>query len=208
MLGTAVLDPFYPILDSADWIERLLPHGIKLVQLRVKGRPDAVIPSEIARAKRLCAAAGAQLVVNDYWRAAIDAGCDYVHLGQEDLETADLDAIRAAGVRLGVSTHDEAELARALAIAPDYIALGPIYFTRLKAMRFGPQGLDKLATWKARIGAIPLVGIGGITLERARGVLEAGADCAAVVTDITLHANPEARTRAWVAETRRRPATI
>ncbi len=195
------LDPFYPILDSADWIERLLPHGVRLVQLRVKDRPTAVVHNEIARAKRLCDAAGALLVVNDYWREAIDLCCTYVHLGQEDLETADIPALRRAGIRLGLSTHDEAELERALRFEPDYVALGPIYFTRLKAMRFEPQGLDRLAIWKARIGATPLVGIGGVSLERAAGVLQAGADVAAVVTDITLHSDPEARTRDWVAQT-------
>lgn len=198
------LDPFYPVLDSADWVARLLPAGVRLVQLRVKDQPDAVVHSEIARAKALCDAAGAQLVVNDFWRATIELGCDYVHLGQEDLAAADLGAIRRAGIAIGISTHDDAELARALEAEPDYVALGPIYFTRLKAMRFEPQGLDKLAVWKARIGAIPLVGIGGITLERAPGVLAAGADTVAAVTDITLHADPEARTRAWVAATRRR----
>ncbi len=200
-----MLDPFYLIVDAADWIERLLPCGVRLVQLRVKDRPDAFVRGEIARAKRLCDAVGAQLVVNDHWRAAIDEGCDHVHLGQEDLDTADLPALRAAGVRIGISTHDEAELERALGAAPDYVALGPIYFTRLKAMRFDPQGLDRLARWKTRVGAIPLVGIGGVTLERAPGVLEAGADVAAVVTDITLAADPEDRTRAWVARTRRFP---
>ncbi len=198
-----MLDPFYLIVDSADWIERLLPHGVRLVQLRIKDKPDPVIHSEVARAKRLCDAAGAQLVVNDFWRAAIEEGCDYVHLGQEDLDDADVPALRAAGVRLGVSTHDEAELGRALGANPDYVALGPIYFTRLKAMRFDPQGLERLATWKGRVGDIPLVGIGGVTLERAPGVLEAGADVAAVVTDITLDPDPEGRTRAWVAATRR-----
>ncbi len=198
-----VLDPFYLVVDSAAWIERLLPCGVRLVQLRVKDQPETVVHSEIARAKSLCDAAGAQLVVNDYWRAAIALGCDYVHLGQEDLDTADLASIRAAGLRLGVSTHDEAELERALATRPDYIALGPIYFTRLKSMRFEPQGLDRLAVWKARIGSVPLVGIGGISLERAVGVLEAGATSAAVVTDITLNADPEARARSWAAATRR-----
>ena len=200
--AAAPLDPFYPILDSADWIERLLPHGVRLVQLRLKDHPDEVIHSEIVRAKALCDAVGAQLVVNDYWRHAVALGCDYVHLGQEDLAAADVPAIRRAGVRIGVSTHDDAELVRALWIDPDYIALGPIYFTRLKAMRFAPQGLARLARWKARIGAIPLVGIGGVTLERVAGVLAAGADVAAVVTDITLHPDPDGRTRAWIAATR------
>ena len=197
------LDPFYLIVDSADWIARLLPCGVKLVQLRVKDAPASVVHSEIARATTLCDTAGAVLVVNDYWRETIALGCRWVHLGQEDLDTADLPAIRRAGLKLGVSTHDEAELERVLTLAPDYIALGPIYPTRLKAMRFAPQGLDRLAAWKSRIGGIPLVGIGGISLERAPGVLAAGADSAAVVTDITLNDDPESRTRAWVAATRR-----
>ena len=195
------IDPFYLVVDSADWIARLLPHGVRLVQLRIKDKPEAVVHSEIARAKALCDAAGAQLVVNDFWRAAIALGCDYVHLGQEDLDDADLPAIRAAGLKLGLSTHDEAELERALTCAPDYIALGPVYKTILKSMRFAPQGLDKLGLWKARIGTIPLVGIGGVTLERAPGVLEAGADSAAVVTDITLNPNPELRTKLWYLAT-------
>ena len=198
------LDPFYPIVDSADWIARLLPQGARLVQLRVKDRAEAETRGEIARAKALCAAASAQLVVNDYWRAAIDLKCDFVHLGQEDLDEADIPAIRAAGIRLGISTHDEGELGRALALEPDYIALGPIYPTRLKAMAFAPQGLERIGVWKARIGDnIPLVAIGGISLDRVAGVLAAGADIASVVTDITLDVDPEARTRAWVAATRR-----
>lgn len=200
------LDPFYPIFDSADWIARMLPLGMKLVQLRVKDRPDTETAGEIARAKRLCAEAGCVLVVNDYWKLAIAEGCDFVHLGQEDLDTADLAAIRAAGMRLGISSHDEAELDRALAAAPDYVALGPVYPTILKQMRFGPQGLERVADWKRRMGSLPLVGIGGISLERADGVFEAGADIVAAVTDITLNADPEARFKAWVAATRARAA--
>ena len=196
------LDTFYPIVDSADWIARLLPQGTRLVQLRVKDRADAETRAEIARAKALCADAGAQLVVNDYWQAAIDLSCNFVHLGQEDLDEADIPALRRAGLRLGVSTHDEAELERALALAPDYIALGPIYPTRLKAMRFAPQGLERIGTWKARLGGIPLVAIGGISLDRVDGVRAAGADIVSVVTDITLDADPDARARAWVAATR------
>ncbi len=200
------LDPFYPIFDSADWIARMLPLGIKLVQLRMKDQPETEIAGEIVRAKRLCAEAGCVLVVNDYWKLAIEEGCDWLHLGQEDLDTADLGAFRKAGLKLGVSSHDEAELERALATQPDYVALGPVYPTILKQMRFGPQGLERLTDWKRRIGALPLVGIGGISLERAEGVFEAGADIVAAVTDITLNADPEGRLKAWVAATRKHAA--
>jgi thiamine-phosphate pyrophosphorylase len=198
-----VLDPFYLIVDSAAWIARLLPCGVKLVQLRIKDKPDPSIRAEIKEAKALCERQGAQLVVNDYWHHAIDGGCTFVHLGQSDLDTADLPAIRRAGVRFGISTHDEAELFRALETGPDYIALGPIYPTILKAMAFPPQGLPRIKEWKTKIGTIPLVGIGGITLERAAGVLEGGADSAAVVTDITRNADPEQRAKDWVMATRR-----
>jgi thiamine-phosphate pyrophosphorylase len=197
-----VLDPFYLIVDSCDWIARLLPCGVRLVQLRIKDRPESTIRAEIAKAKALCVRHGARLIVNDYWQQAIDLGCDFIHLGQGDLDTADLGAIRRAGLRLGISTHDEAELFRALMIAPDYIALGPIYPTILKQMAFAPQGLPRVTQWKKKIGNIPLVAIGGISLERVRAVLEAGADSAAVVTDISLNAYPEQRTRDWVKATR------
>ncbi len=195
-----MLDPFYLIVDSAEWVARLLPCGVRLVQLRIKNQSDQTVREEIIKAKALCARHGAQLVVNDHWQQAIDAGCDFI--GQGDLATADFSAIRRASVRFGVSTHDEAELARALETDPNYIALGPIYPTILKAMAFAPQGLPRLAEWKKKIGKIPLVGIGGITLARVRDVLEAGADSAAVVTDITRNANPEQQARDWVKATR------
>jgi thiamine-phosphate pyrophosphorylase len=198
-----VLDRFYLIVDSAAWIVRLLPCGVRLAQLRIKNQPDATIRAEIKEAKALCERHGAKLVVNDYWQQAMDAGCDFIHLGQGDLATADLAAIRRAGVRFGVSTHDEAELSRALDVSPDYVALGPIYPTILKAMAFAPQGLPRIAEWKKKIGKTPLVGIGGITLDRVAGVLQAGADSAAVVTDIARNADPEQRARDWVKATRR-----
>jgi thiamine-phosphate pyrophosphorylase len=196
-----VHDRFYLIVDSAAWIARLLPCGVRFVQLRMKDKPDATIRAEIEEAKALCERHGAKLVVNDYWRHAIDAGCDFIHLGQGDLATADLCEIRRAGIKFGVSTHDEAELSRALDVGPDYIALGPVYPTVLKAIAFAPQGLPRITEWKKKIGKIPLVGIGGITLERARAVLEAGADSAAVVTDISRNADPEQRARDWVTAT-------
>jgi thiamine-phosphate pyrophosphorylase len=197
-----MLDRFYLIVDRADWLKRLLPCGVKLVQLRVKDQSEAETAREIADAKRQCAEYDAQLIVNDYWQAAIDAGCDYIHLGQEDLAAADLDAIKRAGLKLGISTHTHAELEVALEAKPDYVALGPIYPTILKAMRFAPQGLATIGQWKRRIGDLPLVAIGGINLERAPGVLAAGADSIAVVTDVLRNPDPEARARAFVEVTR------
>jgi thiamine-phosphate pyrophosphorylase len=197
------LDPFYPIVDSAGWVRRLLSAGARLIQLRVKDQPPEVLREEIRAALAACRAASAQLIVNDYWDLAIEEGADYVHLGQEDLDGADIKRIRAHGLKLGVSTHDHAELDRALSLDPDYVALGPIYPTRLKAMAFGPQGLERIGEWKKLIGARPLVAIGGVTLERAPLCLAAGADIVSVVTDITLDADPDARARAWVAATRR-----
>ncbi|MCE8518556.1 thiamine phosphate synthase [Ruegeria pomeroyi] len=196
------LDRFYPIFDHTDWLRRMLPLGVKLVQLRIKDQPDAMIRAEIATARDLCRAHGAVLVINDYWQAAIDAGCDWLHLGQEDLDQADLSAIRKAGLRLGVSTHDDDELERVLGMDPDYVALGPVYPTILKQMKWHQQGLPRVTEWKARVGAIPLVGIGGMSVERAPGVLAAGADIVSVVTDITLNADPEARVRQWIEATR------
>jgi thiamine-phosphate pyrophosphorylase len=188
----------YPIVDSAAWVGRLANVGVRLVQLRIKERPPEELRAQIEIARALCSAAGVQLIVNDHWRLALASGCDFVHLGQGDLDSADVPALRSAGVRLGISTHDDTELERALALRPDYVALGPIYPTLLKVMPWAPQGLVRLGEWKRRIGAIPLVAIGGITLERLPGVLAAGADAAAVVTDIVRAANPEERVRQWL----------
>lgn len=195
-----MLDRFYPIFDDAAWLPRALPLGVRLVQLRLKDRDD--LRAQITLARDLCRAAGAVLVVNDHWELAIELGCDWVHLGQEDLDTADLSAIRNAGLRLGVSTHDEAELDRALALGPDYVALGPVWPTILKQMKWHEQGLDRVRDWKARIGDIPLVAIGGLSVARAPLALAAGADIVSVVTDITLNPDPEARIRDWIGITR------
>ena len=204
------LDRFYPIVDSAAWVERLVALGARLIQLRIKDPPTKAastdgrtdVRADVRAAKALCAAGRAQLVVNDYWQIALEEACDFVHLGQGDLEGADIRALRKAGVRLGVSTHDHAELDRALVLEPDYVALGPIYPTILKEMPWAPQGLDRVREWRRLVGDIPLVAIGGLTVERLPGVFAAGADIAAVVTDVVRSADPTARTREWIAVTR------
>lgn len=198
MAARPAIDIFYPILPDSDWIARLVPLGVRTVQLRLKDADDTEVRRQIAHARDVCGAHGCQLIVNDYWQAAIDLACDYIHLGQEDLATADLAAIKRAGARLGISTHTEEELAIALAARPDYVALGPIYETRLKAMKWAPQGLDRITQWKAIAGAIPLVAIGGITPDRAPGVIAAGADSVAVITDFMTASDPAERVSQWL----------
>lgn len=195
------LPRFYPVFDSADWVARALAVGVRMMQIRIKDAPAPALRAEIAAGRDHARRAGAILVVNDHWRLAIELGCDWLHLGQEDLDDADVTAIRAAGLRLGVSTHDGAELDRALAVRPDYVALGPVWPTILKQMPWAPQGLDRVAEWKRRVGGVPLVAIGGLTPERGRAALDAGADAAAAVTDITLNADPEGRMREWLRMT-------
>jgi thiamine-phosphate pyrophosphorylase len=193
-------DRFYPVVDTLAWVERLCALGVGTLQLRVKDLTHKQVMILIRPAIAAAGAVGAKLVINDYWRAAIEAGAAHLHLGHEDLATADIAAIRKAGLTFGLSTHDEAELEEALRHDPDYVALGPIYPTTVKPMRAAPQGLERITAWKKRIGSIPLVAIGGITLERAPAVYAAGADSIAVVTDITRNTDPDARVKAWLAQ--------
>ncbi|CRL13656.1 thiamine phosphate synthase [Phaeobacter italicus] len=192
------MERFYLIVGHVSQLELLVPHGVRLVQLRIKDQPETEVRRQIARARDFCAVHGAQLVVNDYWQAALDLNCGFVHLGQEDMDSADFAALRRKGVRFGLSTHDETELERALSHGPDYVALGPVYETLLKQMKWAPQGLDRVRRWKQMVADTPLVAIGGLTIDRLPGVFAAGADSAAVVTDIQQAPDPEAQTRAWI----------
>ena len=191
-------DRFYPVVDTLAWVKRPTALGVGTVQLRAKNLNDANALVLVREALAITRGTDTKLVVNDYWRAAIEAKADHVHLGQEDLTEADVKAIRAAGLTLGLSTHDDEELETALRHAPDYVALGPIYPTTLKAMRFAPQGVPKISEWSKRVGKIPLVAIGGIKLEQAGPIFAAGADSIAVVSDVTQNADPDARVRAWL----------
>jgi thiamine-phosphate pyrophosphorylase len=193
-------DKFYPVVDSVAWVARLTALGVGTIQLRAKDLDDGAALQIVTDALAVTQGTPTKLVVNDYWRAAIVAGAKHLHLGQEDLADADLKAIRDAGLTLGISTHDDAELETALRADPDYVALGPIFPTTLKSMRFAPQGIAKITEWKKRIGDIPLVAIGGIKLERAPEIFAAGADSIAVVSDVTQNADPDARVRAWLGQ--------
>ena len=200
-----MLDRFYLIIDRAAWLPRLLPLGLKLVQIRTKAPDIETRRREIADSLTLCKAAGAICVVNDHWREAIEFGAEWLHLGQEDLDTADLKAIRAAGIRLGVSTANRAELDRALAVDPHHIALGPIWSTISKDDAAPASGPEWLTEWK-RIAKRPLVAIGGISLDRAPICWDAGADSVAVISDVLSSASPEARLTEWLGAAKTREA--
>ncbi|MCX7320769.1 MAG: thiamine phosphate synthase [Hyphomicrobiales bacterium] len=191
-------DRFYPVVDTLDWVKRLTALGVGTVQLRAKDLDDAAATTLFRDALAVTQGTSTKLVVNDYWRVAIELKAQHLHLGQEDLAKADVAAIKKAGITLGLSTHDEEELETALRAEPDYVALGPIFFTTLKSMRFAPQGIPKIGVWKKRIGDLPLVAIGGIKFEHAEEIYAAGADSIAVVSDVTQHADPDARVRQWL----------
>ena len=175
----------YPVVDSVAWIERLLAAGVKTLQLRIKDKQDDEVEADVIAAIALGRRYDARLFINDYWRLAIKHQAYGVHLGQEDLETTDIEAIRAAGLRLGVSTHDDMEIDVALAARPSYIALGHVFPTQTKQMPSAPQGLEQLARHIDRLGDYPTVAIGGISLERAPAVLATGVGSIAVVSAIT-----------------------
>ena len=175
----------YPVVDSVAWIERLLAAGVKTIQLRIKDKQDVEVEADIVAAVALGRRYDARLFINDYWRLAIKHQAYGVHLGQEDLESTELELIRAAGLRLGVSTHDDMEIDVALAARPSYIALGHVFPTQTKQMPSAPQGLEQLARHIERLADYPTVAIGGISLERAPAVLATGVGSIAVVSAIT-----------------------
>ncbi len=189
----------YPVVPDADWVLRLLELGVDTVQLRAKDLAGAQLRAQVRAAADAARARGAQLFINDHWREALDAGAWGVHLGQEDLmelRAQDIDSIRKAGLRLGVSTHNPAELARAHALRPSYLALGPVWPTTGKATPHAPLGLERLRALAARCKPLyPLVGIGGISLERAAAALDCGLDGFAVVGAIVSAEDPAAAVR-------------
>lgn len=188
---------FYPVVPTAAWVERLLSWGVRTIQLRIKSAghtPAGIAVEVIAAIEAGKAVPGAQVFINDHWQLAMAADAYGVHLGQEDLDTANIEALRAAGMRLGLSTHTPTELARAKAVQPSYLAIGPIYPTTLKVMPYEPVGLERLAQWAQLAAPYPVVAIGGISLQRLPGVaacLHGKNDGAAVVSAVTLAANPQ-----------------
>jgi hydroxymethylpyrimidine kinase / phosphomethylpyrimidine kinase / thiamine-phosphate diphosphorylase len=182
-----LLDPdlgLYAVVDSAAWVRRVLDAGVRTVQLRIKDPRHPALQQEVRDSIAAAHAAGAQMFINDHWELAIALGAYGVHLGQEDLATADLAAIADAGLRLGVSTHSYWEVCRAWALKPSYIACGPIHATQAKAMPWLPQGPDNLAYW-CKLLPVPVVAIAGMDTDRAAQAMQCGAAGVAVISAIT-----------------------
>ena len=188
----------YAVVDSVPWVQRVLDAGVRCVQLRIKDHRRVTLRADIRASVAAARAAGAQLFINDHWQLAIDEGAYGVHLGQEDLETADLGAIQRAGLRLGISTHSYWEVCRAWALQPSYIACGPIHPTRAKAMPWIAQGNHNLAYWCALL-PLPVVAIAGMDPTRATQAMQCGAAGVAVISDITTATSPEARIQELLA---------
>ena len=185
---------FYPVVPTAAWVKRLLGWGVRTIQLRIKAAdhtPASIATEVMAAIEAGQAVPDAQVFINDHWQLALAGSAYGVHLGQEDLDTADIESLRNAGMRLGLSTHTPTELARAKAVQPSYLAIGPIYPTTLKVMPYAPVGLENLAAWAKLAKPYPVVAIGGISLERMAGVLACGVDGVAVVSAVTLATNPK-----------------
>ena len=194
---------FYPVVPTARWVQRLLDWGVRTIQLRIKAQ-DHENAEDVAWEVRTAIEAGrrvsgAQVFINDHWQLALENGAYGVHLGQEDLDTADITALREAGIRLGLSTHTPAELARAKAVQPSYLAIGPVYPTTLKVMPYEPVGLERLKLWAQDAAPYPVVAIGGISLALMPGVVACGVDGVAVVSAVTLAADPQEAARQGMA---------
>lgn len=190
---------FYAVVPSADWVARMVDAGANTVQLRNKSQIGSSLYREIERSVAYAKDSPTQLFINDYWWEAVDCGAYGVHLGQEDLESADLVMIQSAGLRLGVSTHSSEELALALSVKPSYVACGAIFPTKTKTMPTQAQGLDKLRQYVLQAGSTPTVAIGGIDLSNAPDVLATGVSSLAVVRAVTDAAEPEKVVKAFQA---------
>lgn len=198
----------YAVLPDADWVARMARAGVPTVQLRFKSHDPAAVRDQVRAAVAAVEGTGARLFINDHWQQAIDAGAYGVHLGQEDLDAlppADLERLRASGLRLGVSTHGYAEMVRADAVGPSYVALGAVFPTTLKKMATAPQGLHRLAAYARLLHHLPTVAIGGIGLPEFPAVRATGVGSVAVVRALVAAPDPEAAARDWLGAWERAP---
>lgn len=198
---------FYPIVDSFLWVKKLVQWGASSIQLRIKinhnsddqNKKEFDLENEIKYSIAYCKQYQCQLFINDYWELALKYQAFGIHLGYEDSHEADMNAIQKAKIKFGLSTHDHHELNSALTFHPSYIALGPIFPTQTKIMRFTPQGISKIKEWREFIPKnIPLVAIGGIQLNHGSDIYSAGADSISVISDFKSSSHPENRVKSWI----------
>ena len=189
----------YAVLPDAAWCGRMARAGVPTVQLRFKSEDPQAIEREVQAAVKAVEGTGALLFINDHWQAAIRAGAYGVHLGQEDMAEAPIQTIREAGLRLGLSTHGYAEMLKADAHSPSYLALGAIYPTTLKRMATAPQGPGRLKRYAALMRHSPLVGIGGVDEARLPEVLASGVGSVAMVRQLIASDDPEATATKLIA---------
>lgn len=188
----------YAVVDHPRWVERLGGAGLRFIELYLRDLPEEEIRAQALLAQELAARFNISLALNRYWQTAIELGYEWLHLGPEDLEGADLDAIRTAGTKFGISAHTPEELQTALACKPDYVSFGPVWSTQLRGVPLTGRGLEKLSEWRGLCGNIPLVAIGGLTVPRLAECLKAGADTVAVMSDFIGHEDPEGQVRRWL----------
>jgi thiamine-phosphate pyrophosphorylase len=177
--------------------EACLRGGARILQIRAKEDSSARLLALVERVVAVARPAGARVIVNDRADIARIAGADGVHVGQTDLPVQAAFEIVGPARIVGLSTHDRAQIDAALAGPSSYVAVGPVYLTDTKDTGYRPRGLE-LVRYAANRGK-PIVAIGGITLDRAPGVVDAGASAVAVITDLFADNDPEARVRAFLA---------
>ena len=181
----------YAVLPDAQWVERMVQAGVPCVQLRFKSEDPKALEREVKQAIQATKGSSTKLFINDHWQLALEHGAYGVHLGQEDLESANLKDIDAAQCHLGVSTHGYLEMLKAHALRPSYMALGAVFPTTLKRMQTLPQGLGRLRAYAQLMSPYALVAIGGIDASQFKTVLSCGVGSIAVVRAIVGAEEPE-----------------
>ncbi len=181
----------YGVMPNADWVKRMVDAELPTVQLRFKSEDKSKIKKQISESVAAVKDSKTLLFINDYWEQSIEAGAYGVHLGQEDMETADLEAIRTSGLRLGLSTHGYAEMVYADRFCPSYIAMGAVFPTPIKQMPTAPQGLGRIYQYAKLMSHYPLVAIGGIDETSIHAVAQSGVGSVAVIRAITNAQDPK-----------------
>jgi len=175
----------YPVVDRAYKLKALYECGITTAQLRTKDAfSGQALEDEIIEAIKISEEFNTRFFLNDFWKLGIKHKVYGIHLGQEDIQEADVQAILAAGIRLGISSHTPQEIDIALGFEPSYLAIGPIYEPISKKLVYDTVGVDGLTKWAENV-KYPIVAIGGITIENIHHVVATkAASGIAMISDV------------------------